>query len=257
MKSSDLLIAIMLASGTSLAALESRLQLGPEDFSARVLLLSQYVDRGAPRHDDLATSVELTGRTYNFGGHLNTVLALDTNTAGNFEPLDVVELRGRVDYLYEESDYVQILPYFQIDGRPEQDNYDEPYWLGLELWYLSPYEGLEFGASAESDLNSDHGTGGVLGSRQIYQRAPLDLLTWQYLHIGDRRYHRYLQGNPDINGLTTLEVGAETVLPLPLRTSWLMAGVELHYWLKGQDQDARADDKMEAMFYIGVEWRGE
>ncbi len=251
-------LALLCGAATTVCAVEPTLEKGPDDWHGSFKFLSQQVDDGAQRFDDLTAQTSFSGRFANVGLQVDTWTSFDTDKATNVDFGEFTELRLRLDYLVELDDVgLQIIPHLQTSSYPEISNADEPQWFGVDAWYMLPVEGIEIGASFDTDLDDHHGSFFSVGVREFFQDDGFDLVAWQSLNAGSEDYHAYLGGDPDTSGFTTLELGFEALMPLPWQGLWMSGGIEGHWWLDSNDQDARNDDMAEVMFSIGVHLRPE
>lgn len=220
----------------SSAAVETRLRLGPSELGADAGIVSKYVDEGATRIDTATGFASGTARWLNIGLSADAFIALDDSTRSNIDAGEIAEIAARVDYLYEFPELVQIIPYFEASVYPAHGRGDEPYWLGVDAWYLLPWEGFEVGGGLAYDLGDDAGLRGALAARQFIQPDYVDLAFYQALRFGSRSYREHLIGLRR-SGFTVFEIGASAGIPLPLEDSYLSLFAEGHYWLDSRSRD--------------------
>ncbi|TVR12461.1 MAG: hypothetical protein EA401_08955 [Planctomycetota bacterium] len=222
---------------SSAAAVETRLRLGPSELGGDAGIISKYVDEGATRIDAATGFVSGTARWWNIGLSVDAFIALDDSNRSNIDAGETAEIAARIDYLYEIPEMLQIIPYFETSFYPAHSSGDEPYYLGVDVWYLLPWEGFEVGGGLAYDLDDDAGLRGALAARQFIQPDYVDLAFYQALRFGSRGYREHLIGLRR-NGLTVFELGASAGIPLPLEDSYLSIFAEGHYWLESRSRDA-------------------
>lgn len=237
-----LFVTLLLVSFLSLPAVEQQLQLGPDVYTIRGGIYSQHIDKGGQRSEK-ATLHALAGIRYmNIGLQGEGWLALQDDDDRNVDAGDNTEIRLRLDYLLEEESYFQILPFLETSFYPSlPSDVEEPMWLGVDAWYLLPWEGVEAGGSLQFDLDDNYGVYGSFAMREFYQNSPFDLMAWQALNWGDGDFHEAWTGSDDF-GLTTLELGVEVTLPMPWENTWVSLSGEGHIWLMDEDRDRLEDD---------------
>lgn len=245
-----------LTASTALVAVEPELRLGSDSAVVTSEILSQYVHDGALRSK--ATTWRNHGRVRYLGLGLQADLyaTLEEDRRRELDTGDLVETRLRADYLIELPGLAQIMPTLRYQYFPaweDEFDVDEPLWLGVEGWYLLPFEGLEVGGSIDYDLLDEHGWFAEIGARQLAQIAPLDLQSWQLIGLGDGDYHAFTAGNDD-SGLGALQLGGLATLPLPWNDTYATLRAEYSYWLRGTDRDS-APDNGQFSIGIGFEWR--
>jgi hypothetical protein len=265
------------AVAASALAVEPSLRLGPDEIVVGVDMVNQHVDQGAVRSERLTLHGEAAFRIANIGLTFDAWMALADDPSRELEVGEFTEMRLRLDYLIEIGDSLQLLPHYETsiypaagdsstgDGlqrdqildvlnpfRPE-DWGDEPHWLGIDAWYMLPWEGMEVGGSFDYDLGQNTGWRGSAGARQFIQIANLDLAFYEVLNFGNKPYHDFLIGSQG-SGLTTLELGARVSLPLPWEGWLVFATGEFHWWVDSDDRRA-IDDPVQLVGGFGVEWR--
>ncbi|MBA2480302.1 MAG: hypothetical protein H0V44_06550 [Planctomycetes bacterium] len=257
-------------------------QTGPNDLVLRTEFLSKHIDHGIIRNDDATARLSASGRwgfidtpgaRQGLGAHLNAFFAIGEDQRQNppTSPFECTELDFKVDYLYEALDnsdipLFQIIPHYEFITYPnvnEQQNYLKfrQSWLGIDAWYMLPWEGIEVGGGTDWNLNSDaHMFRAAAGAREFYQDAPFDLAMWQLINFGNRAYKTYFAGDNRKSGFTTLDVGGKVTLPLPWNEFWTYVQAQAIYWVDSQDRKvlhAAGIDVGEFIIGIGVEWRPE
>jgi hypothetical protein len=258
-------------------------QRGPDDLVLKVGLLSKLVDQGVVRNDDATAQLHFTGRIGTFdtpgtrqgvGIHLDGFFAVgeDTNIIPSTAPGECIQVNAKVDYLYEVLDSQDIpmfefIPHYEFITYPnvnETQNYLKfrQNWVGIDGWYMLPWEGIEVGGGADWNINDEARMfRGAVGAREFYQDAPFDLSAWQLVNFGNRVFKRYYAaGSTDKSGFTTVDVGGKITLPLPWEEVWTYLQAEAIYWVDGQDRKAlRAAgvDSGDFIISVGVEYRPE
>lgn len=254
-------------SAGSAAALDTELQLGPDEIVVGAEVINTHFTQGVNRHDDATVHGRAQLRWWDVGLRLDGYVALDDN---KHRVPDVTfgegtEFTARLDYLFEIVDIIQILPFAEISIYPDISGRAPFNWVGVETWYMLPWEGLELGASAQYNLTDQfrdniHDNHWLLsfGGRQFYQAAPVDLRFWEVVNVGSRSYHEVTSGVTN-QGLTTVEFGAKATLPLPWDQMWGFVRIEAHVWLDSDDRDALKEqgrEPSEVIFGVGAEFRG-
>lgn len=223
-------------------------------------------------HHDATGHGSFSMRWFDVGVHLDGYMVLDGDSGPRDQvtnDFEITEMTGRLDYLLEVENYIQILPFLEATVYPFQQGTTRFNWLGAELWYLTPIEGIEVGGSAQYNL-ADNGTGiyenlddnywlGRFGVRQFWQDAPIDLAAWQMVGVANRAYHRMMTGT-DTQGITTVDLGARLTMPLPWEELWASLKVEGIWYADSDDRRAlyeAGEDRAELVFAIGMEWRAE
>ena len=163
------IVAGMLLCSSSLAAMDTELRLGPKEFVVGGELMNEYIDQGSLRHDDVPGRFYMRGRYANIGFELDTVFAISEDDRTGNDPLEIVETDLRLDYLVTLPERAQIIPFLENETYPNFSRPHEALWLGVDGWYLLPYEGVEVGGSLAVDLTGDVGWRGSIGARQLFQ----------------------------------------------------------------------------------------
>ncbi len=258
-----------LTAGTA-QALETELQIGPDEFRAGGELLNKHYSHGRVIHPDVTSHGSVDFRWYDVGIHIDGYIVLDGAPGPREEvisDLETTEITGRLDYLFEIENYVQVLPFIEATVYPYAQGATKFNWVGADVWYMLPLEGIELGGSAQYNLadNTDpeidheHHWLGSFGSRQFYQDAPIDLAFWQVVNLASRSYHRLTTG-ADKQGLTTIDLGAKLTMPLPWHETWAFLKAEGHFYVNSEDREAleaSGGDKNELVIGIGFEYRAE
>jgi hypothetical protein len=266
MKLKSLVACIATLSASTASALETDLQQGPDEVVAGGELLNIHYTHQVNHHEDVTAHGYVDYRFWDVGVHFDGYMAVDgnKNETPEVKSFETTEVTGRLDYLMEIPDMLQVLPFVEVTAYPNITGKAPFYWLGAESWYMLPWEGLEVGASAQYNLQDETNTArqehhwiGAIGGRQFFQDAPLDLSFWEVFNLGSRSYHEISSGT-DKQGLTTLNLGAKATLPLPWDDLWTFLRLEGNWWLNGDDRDsieAAGRDASEVIIGIGVEYR--
>ena len=233
----------------SAAAVETQLQTAMDSWTLRGGFISEQVDRGGTRSSEPVAYGLASIRYANVGFQGEMWLALQDDDDRSVDAGDNTEMRFRLDYLFEKQDFYQIIPHLEQSYYPSlPSSVDEPLWLGVDFWYLLPWEGIEAGGSLDIDLDDNYGVYGSIGLREMYQNSPVDVLAWQVLNFGDEDFHEAWTGS-DSAGLTTLELGVDVTLPMPWVNSFITFTAEAHTWIMSDDRDNLDDD---STFTIGI-----
>lgn len=262
----------------SAAAVETEQQKGPDDFVFSAELQNKDYDQGAVRNDNVIARIGATARYWDVGLHVDAAVAVgdDKNLPDSVSTGEVTSARVTLDYLIEMKGLFQILPHFTWINYPNQA--DVPYkdnqsYLGVDGWYLLPWEGLEVGASFDYNpfynatvdksrggggLN-DHGLRGAIAARQFWQHAPVDLAFYEVLNFGNSTYKNFLIGERE-TGFTTLDLGVKYTSPFYLKEFWVVTRFEVHIWVEGDDRNrlkAAGESTSEIVLGVGFEWTPE
>jgi hypothetical protein len=273
---SPVLATVCLATMTISAAtaVETELQTGPDMFRVGAELVNKHYDQGLIRNDNVTAVGHLDARFWDIGVHSDWYLAINGDRERDISAGETTQINLGVDYLIEIPRYFQIIPHYEFTAYPNWVDVpykDDQHWLGVDGWYLLPWDGLEVGASfdynpfynAEKDEYlarggaGGHALRGALAARQMYQNAPLDLTFYQVLNFGNGEYKRFLVGDED-EGLTTLDLGVLYVSPFYLENLWVTARLEAHFWLESDDRralQAQNRETAEVLIGIGFEYR--
>lgn len=236
-------------------ALETELVLPKDSFHAGAALESQQVEDGAVRHDGLVVHPTLALRLFDVGVKFEGWTALEAeNLPDETMTGEVTELRWRIDYLIDVADWLQVLPFYQVSTYPEHNPryLTEPHWLGVDTWFLLPWQGWEIGGSIKGDLSKEHRWTAALGAREFFQDKTngLDLALWQIVNYGDSDQHQFLTGIDD-EGFTTLQVGGRLTVPTPLEMTWVFIQIETWWWLDSQERE-QLDQSWEWVVSLGA-----
>lgn len=255
-------------------ALETELQVGPDEFRGGLALANQHWSDGSSSVINAASTgiASLDARWYDVGVHIDGYIALDGNpgpantTITDFE---TTEVTARFDYLFEVVNIIQVLPFVEATVYPYSLGRTKYNWIGAEAWYLTPVQGLEVGASlqynlADNTIDDDLGVAEhywlhEIGVRYFHQEAPLDISAWSVLGLANRAYHKQLSG-ANTQGATTFDIGGQLTLPLPWESTWTYLSADSIWYVDSDDRHELAKagrDKAELIFAIGFEYRAE
>ncbi len=266
-------LAACLASLTapSLAAMEMDLATGPQDLRASFELLNKLYDEHTVIHNDATGEATLVARYWDIGIRITGDMAIDGDhtTPESIHTFETTRFAARLDYLIEVPDYVQILPFVETKSYPHITGSAPFNYVGADVWYLTPIEGVELGGSAAYNMfdntdypdsgGSEHHWIGTVGARELYQDAPIDFLAWQTVDLASRSYHERITG-ADKQGITTVNLGGQLTLPLPWDETWATLSLEGHWWVGSDDKDAlhaAGKDPGEIVFGIDFEYRAD
>jgi hypothetical protein len=245
----------------------------PPYIEADVALKSKLLDLGLAVHDDVVLGASVQGRVMGIGGKLDLDFAIgqapDVSRPGErTTPLETLRESITLDWAIEIRDprnakapLVQIIPRFRHVSYPNQkDNVLKNYqnYLGVEAWYMLPWEGVEVGASVERGLAKDHFAAyhWEFGAREFLQTSSADFAFWQKIDAGNKAYREAVV-NGDGSGLNTLDLGTKATLPLPWKEWYSFVSFEISYWLGKDDRDQLSDngqDNGNAVLAVGVRW---
>ena len=273
---SPVLATVCLATMTigTAAAVETDLQLGPDDLRLGVELVNQHYDQGVIRNENVTAIGHFDARWWDVGLHADWYLAANSDQDRDITAGETTQVNLGIDYLFEMQDVFQIIPHYEFITYPnwvEQPFKQDQHWLGVDGWYLLPWPGIEIGGgvdynpfynSQEDDYKARGGSGGhplraAIAARQFYQNAPLDIAFYEVLNFGNGEYKRFLLGDED-EGVTTLDIGIRYVAPFFLDQLWMTARLEAHFWLEADDRDylrSINENSTEIVMGIGFEWR--
>jgi hypothetical protein len=260
----------------SAAAVETELQLGPDDFRLGAEVVNKHYDQGVIRNENPTVIGHLDGRWFDVGLHVDWYLAANGDDS---QPVDVsagetTQINVGIDYLIEMQDVFQIIPHYQFITYPNLPDVpwkDDQHWIGVDGWYLLPWPGIEVGGGFDynpfynADIDAYRGGGGLsshalragFGARQFYQNAPLDIAFFEILNVGNGEYKQFLNGS-DEAGFTTLDLGMRYLTPFFIDKLWMTARLEAHFWLEGDDRDALREagkNTAEVLLGIGFEYK--
>lgn len=262
------LTCLATAAITPAIALDINLQTGPDSARITTTLENQQWSNGRIIDDQAVGRLSGAFRWYDVGIRLDGVIALDGRpTDTDIHDFETTEFTLNIDYLIEIEQLMQIRPFIEVTSYPYISGSPKFSWLGLEMWYLTPLEGLETGASIQYNLadsqpgdkaaDPDHHVYGEIGVRYFYQEAPLDAVFWNTIGIGNSSYHQVTTG-ADTQGLTTFNLGGKLTLPLPWEEMWMFGSAENIWYVDSEDREALADasqSRSNLIFKLGVEWR--
>jgi hypothetical protein len=256
------------------AAVETDLQLGPDDLRLGAELVNLHYDQGVVRNSNATLIGHFDARWWDIGLHGDWYLAANGDKSLDVTAGETTQINLGIDYLFEMQDVFQIIPHFDFITYPnlvEQPYKNDQQWLGVDAWYLLPWPGIEVGASfdynpfynAEKDDydvtggSGAHALRGAIAARQFIQNAPLDIAFYEVLNFGNGEYKKFLIGDED-EGLTTLDLGIRYVAPFFLDQLWMTARLEAHFWLESDDRDyfrAMNENYAEILIGVGFEWK--
>jgi hypothetical protein len=256
------------------AAVETDLQLGPDDLRIGAELVNLHYDQGIVRNENVTAIGHLDWRIWDIGFHGDWYMAANSDQARDITAGETTQINLGVDYLFEMQDVFQIIPHYEFITYPhwvEQPYKNDQHWLGVDGWYLLPWPGIEVGAgfdynpfynSEEDDYKARGGSGGhalrgAIAARQFIQNAPLDIAFYEVLNFGNGEYKKFLIGDED-EGVTTLDIGIRYVAPFFLDQLWMTARLEAHFWLESDDREywsSQDENSTEVLIGIGFEWK--
>ena len=256
------------------SAVETELQLGPDDLRIGAELVNKHYDQGVIRNDNVTAIGHLDWRFWDVGVHGDWYMAVNGDKTADISAGETTQVNLGVDYLFEMEDIFQIIPHYEFITYPNWVDVpykDDQHWLGVDAWYLLPWPGIEVGGgidynpfyNGETDEykarggSGGHALRGALAARQFYQNAPLDIAFYEVLNFGNGEYKKFLVGDED-EGLTTLDIGIRYVAPFFLDQLWMTARLEAHFWLEADDRDAldaAGRNTSEVLIGIGFEWK--
>jgi hypothetical protein len=256
------------------SAVETELQLGPDDLRIGAELVNKHYDQGIIRNDNVTAIGHLDWRFWDVGLHADWYMAVNGDKAADITAGETTQITLGVDYLFEMEDVFQIIPHYEFIAYPhwvEGPYKDDQHWIGVDAWYLLPWPGLEVGGgidynpfyNGEQDEymarggSGGHALRGAIAARQFYQNAPLDIAFYQVLNFGNGEYKRFLVGDED-EGLTTFDIGIRYIAPFFLDQLWMTARLEAHFWLEADDRKMLDDanrNTAEVLIGVGFEWK--
>jgi hypothetical protein len=256
------------------SAVETELQLGPDDLRIGAELVNKHYDQGVIRNDNVTAVGHLDWRFWDIGLHADWYMAVNGDKAADITAGETTQITLGVDYLFEMEDVFQIIPHYEFITYPhwvEGPYKDDQHWIGVDAWYLLPWPGIEVGGgidynpfyNGEQDEymarggSGGHALRGAIAARQFYQNAPLDIAFYQVLNFGNGEYKRFLVGDED-EGLTTFDIGIRYVAPFFLNQLWMTARLEAHFWLEADDRRMLDDanrNTAEVLIGVGFEWK--
>ncbi|MCX8039699.1 MAG: hypothetical protein RMM29_04415 [Planctomycetota bacterium] len=229
--------------------------------------------------NDATLGVNAEGRVYGLGLGLLTDWGFgqsdDRSRPGErTNPGELLRLEGRVDWAIEirhpedsSIPLLQIIPKFRYITYPNQRDIFTPFynnwlkerqrWVGLDLWYAAPIEGLEVGFGVEQNISSEwRATRAGLGLREFIQYNAVDLAFWQKVGAADAEY-RDVVGGERKSGFTTADVGGRVTMPLFLEELFVFGELLITYWLDSDIRDHRAaagEDRGDVVLAVGISW---
>jgi len=254
---------------TPALALDTELQLGPDEMRINLTLENQQWSNGAMIHDGAVGRTSMDVRWYDVGIHLDGVLVLDGQSSSTITDFETTEITAKIDYLFEIIDIAQIIPWVEVSSYPYDTGSFRYIWAGLDFWYLTPLQGLEAGASLQYNLADatpkskraygEHHVVSTVGARYLYQAAPLDTMAFGLIDIASRSYALHNTGVSN-QGLYTFRLGGQVTLPMPWEELWLVGKAQNIWYLDSDIRDSLAlagRDRSELVFSIGLEWAAE
>ncbi len=256
------------------AAVETDLQLGPDDLRIGVELVNLHYDQGVVRNENVTAIGHFDWRMWDIGLHADWYMAANSDQSREITAGETTQINLGIDYLIEMQDVFQIIPHYEFITYPhwvEQPYKNDQHWLGVDAWYLLPWPGFEVGASidynpfynAEKDDymarggSGAHALRGAIAARQFIQNAPLDIAFYEVLNFGNGEYKRFLIGDED-EGVTTFDLGVRYIAPFFLDQLWMTARLEAHFWLESDDRaflKSQNENTTEVLLGIGFEWK--
>jgi hypothetical protein len=248
---------------------------------ANIGITSKYVDQGVTLCNDVALVGGIGGRILGFGLHGAGAIALgeDTRDAMDTDFPDTIAANVKIDWLgqvqwAEDIPLLTVNPYFEWITYPvqssevgtwENDLKDRQRWLGADLWFAPPisgWEGIEFGGGLA--YNTAVGVPmlrGGAGARQLFAFDGFQLTGYQIANFGNRRYHQELTDPAGVEsshtqGLTTVAVGGEVLLPLPVKEWYVTFGASVNAWAADRSdvEDNLGQNATEYVLGFGLEW---
>jgi hypothetical protein len=243
-------------------------------------LASKVLDDYRVIADDSAFHTEAGFRAYGVGAKLELDFALGQSrdysrpSPAQYSFGEVVRLGFTLDWAIEIRDprdstipLLQIIPRFTYVTYPAQrdvwavgnDNYmkDRQRWVGLDVWYALPIEGVEVGGGFENALSTAwYAFRAGLGSRQFVQYNAVDIATWQLINMADRQYRQVALGESQ-SGFNTAVIGGRATVPMFVEDVFGFVEVEASYWL---DKDIRDRNRANGLDYgdivisVGLDW---
>ncbi len=253
-----------------------------QSFSWYTALANKQIDQGWARSNDAVLQTGGTARMWGLGLSLDGAFAVGQEKAGAYasaqdptkytarsiSPGELIEVDAKLDFVFqidgvygEGQPFLQLIPHVEkivYPNQPSNDLNDSQTYLGTDLWWSSPIEGVDIGGAVDWNIQ-DAGFRGAFGGRELFQFAPYDLSFWQVLNFGDASYRSGFV-DTDKRGWTTSQIGAKVMIPSAWREWWTYAKADWTYWLKSDDRDFRStvgQDAGDLAFAIGIEWRSE
>lgn len=243
---------------------------------------SKVLDDNRVVQDDAAIGLKGTFRAYGFGLTLDTDWALgqapDYSRPGKTtNPGELVRTALTLDWALEIRDprqpkvpLLQLIPHFTMVTYPNQvdvyttdyDNLlkDKQRWLGLDLWWALPIEGVELGAGIEQNLSTTwRACRGDFGAREFYQTSAIDFSFWQTVGFGDSEYRLAVAGK-DKSGFNAVRVGGRATMPFFIKGLDSFFELDISYWLDQKIRDNMRDagiDGGNVVLSAGLVWTPE
>ncbi|MEK7415616.1 MAG: hypothetical protein AAB263_20110 [Planctomycetota bacterium] len=217
-------------------------------------LKSKALDDNRVIQNDAALGLRGTGRYMGAGLTIDTDWAVgqdrDISRPGSFTSAgEWLRLSATLDWAIEIRDprklgvpLLQIIPHFNVTTYPNQrdnntgaagENHhlkDSQRWLGVDVWWCTPIEGMEIGAGIEQNASGQwRATRGAFGAREFIQYAAIDLAMWQKLTFSDAEYRELVSGLTR-GGVNALELGARASMATYKKELYAFAELNLSYW---------------------------
>ncbi len=237
--------------------------------------------------DDTTMGLNGTFRAYGIGLSLDTDWAIGqstdysrTNSDGSFHqnnPGELLRTELTLDWAIEIRDprdakipLLQIIPHFSWITYPNQrdvyndatgyENYlkDKQKWLGADLWWALPVEGVELGLGFEQALSTQwRAFRGGIGGREFIQYNSVDLSFWQLVNFGDSEYRKFVAGE-EKSGLDAGVLGGRATLPMMFEDLYGFVQIEASYWLDSETRDynreTNGQDNGDVVLSFGINW---
>lgn len=239
---------------SAVPALDHELRLGPQELVVGASLLSQQVELGAVRFEEPVIALAGNGRFMGFGLGVRSWTSIGDDDRRDIDAGEFTEVQAQVDYLFEIQDLLQVIPHYRFATYPAYDGAEDAHWVGADVWWLTPLEGVEVGASVDVDAGDTYGWYGGVGAREFIQGSGIDLALWQLLHFGNRDFHQYFTTGADVSGVSAVSLGAQVTVPLPWENAWVDGLLAVDWWLQGDDRDA-LEDAAELTIGFGATFR--
>lgn len=229
--------------------------------------------------DDTAFGLDAGFRAYGLGVAIKTDWALGQSTdfsrpGDRTNPGEMLRFAAVIDWVLELRDprdasipLLQIIPRFTYITYPNQrdvfgpdyDNYlkDRQRWLGVDVWWALPVEGVELGAGFEHNISTEwRAFRGGIGGREFVQYNAVDMAFWQKFTFGDREYRRFA-GGEDKTGFNALVAGGRATVPAFVQQVFAFCQVEASYWVDSDIRDsnkAAGLDSGDVVLSVGINW---
>lgn len=246
------------------------------------MLKSKVLDDYRVIHDDAAIGLNSQVRAYGLGLGLDTDWALgqspDISRPGDkVNPGELLRVGLTIDWAIEISDprdpkipLLQIIPHFSYVTYPNQRDIDVPgnrnwlkdrqRWLGADVWWALPVEGVELGAGLEQNISTAFRATRIgLGGRQFIQYSAVDLAFWQLLNFSDAEW-REAVGGVHRSGMNTMVAGARVTMPVFVKDVFAFVESEASYWpskaIRNNLRDS-GQDGGNVVLSVGLNWMPE